>query len=286
MTETPLPLLRSVADLRQQVAAWRAGGARVALVPTMGALHAGHASLVAKALEHAERVVVSVFVNPTQFGPHEDFEAYPRQEAADVRAAADAGAHAVYAPDTRAMYPDGFATSVTVAGLSDGLCGPWRPGHFEGVATVVAKLLNQAQADVAVFGEKDYQQLAIIRRLARDLDIPTEIIGAPLVRDADGVALSSRNTRLDPAQRAVAQALPRVLTQCVRRIQAGAPVAEVLADGRQALHAAGFDQVDYLDLRDAETLAPMPRLDRPGRLLAVARLGDVRLLDNMPVGLP
>lgn len=285
MTDPQLPILRGVAELRKLVAHWRTEGLRIALVPTMGALHAGHASLVTKALEHAERVVVSVFVNPTQFGPTEDFAAYPRREVDDVRIAAQAGAHAVYAPDAGAMYPDGFATTVAVAGLSNGLCGPWRPGHFEGVATVVAKLLNQAQADVAVFGEKDYQQLVIVRRLARDLDIATEIVGAPLVRDTDGVALSSRNARLGPAQRAVACGLPHVLAQCVARIQAGVPVADVLADGRQALHDAGFDQVDYLELRDSESLAPMARLDRPARLLAVARLGDVRMLDNMAVDL-
>ncbi len=286
MTDAPIPILRDTTSLRAQMRDWQTQGQRTALVPTMGALHDGHASLVTTALAHAGRVVVSVFVNPTQFGPSEDFDAYPRQELTDVTIAAAAGAHAVYAPDAHTMYPAGFATSVMVAGLSEGLCGPWRPGHFEGVATIVTKLLIQAQADVAVFGEKDFQQLAIIRRLACDLDIPTRIIGAPLVRDADGLALSSRNARLSPAQRVTALALPRILAQCAARIRAGAPVAQVLAEGRQALLDAGCAQVDYLELRDPDTLSLMDALDKPARLLAVARVGDVRLLDNMPVERP
>lgn len=285
-------IVRSAAALRSLLHDWRTEGARVALVPTMGALHEGHLSLVRQAQAEADRVVVSVFVNPTQFGPAEDFAAYPRREAADAAALAGVGAQAMYAPPVADMYPEGFATTVTVAGVTEGLCGGHRPGHFQGVATVVTKLLLRALADVAVFGEKDYQQLMVIRRLARDLDIPTRILGAPTVREADGLALSSRNAYLSAEDRARAPALYRVLTETATRLRSGSPgdVAEDLATGTAALLAAGFRTVDYLELRSAATLAPLTTADQVAalpvggaRLLAAAHLGQTRLIDNIPV---
>ena|SRR5579859_42984 len=278
-----LPILRSVAALREQVAQWREAGLRVAFVPTMGALHDGHLSLVKAGLAEADRVLVSIFVNPTQFGPNEDFAAYPRTEEADVAKLAQAGAQAVYAPSVEEMYPQGASTTVHVAGVSEGLCGTFRPGHFDGVATVVSKLLNQAQPDVALFGEKDFQQLQVIRRLARDLDLPVAIRGVATLREADGLAMSSRNAYLSPAERAVAPALHRVLTVAAARLQGGAEAEPVLKDGIKAILEAGFGSVDYLELRSAEDLAPLARLDRPARLIVAARLGRARLIDNIPV---
>ncbi len=279
----PMPVMRSVAGLRAVVAAWHAEGLRVALVPTMGALHDGHLTLVRRGLELADRVVASVFVNPTQFGPSEDFSAYPRREAVDAELLAGAGAHGLYAPTVAEMYPAGFATTVSVAGVSEGLCGAFRPGHFAGVATVVAKLLLQARPDIALFGEKDYQQLQVIRRMVRDLDIPVSIVGVPTVRDADGLAMSSRNAYLTEAERAIAPALFRTLTQIAARLAAGGPAAEQEDWGAAVLLGAGFASVDYLELRDAESLDRLDRLDRPGRLLVAAHLGKARLLDNIAV---
>ncbi len=279
-----LPTVRSVADLRAQVRAWRQDGLRVGFVPTMGALHRGHLSLVETALTRVDRVVASVFVNPSQFGPNEDFQAYPRQETTDAGLLGGAGAHLLFAPTVPEMYPPGFATTVTVTGISSGLCGDIRPGHFAGVATVVTKLLLQALPDVAVFGEKDYQQLQVIRRLVRDLDIPVEVIGAPTVRESDGLALSSRNAYLSPEQRAIAPAIYRVLTGLADRLRgSGAAAAPLLAAGAEDLLRAGFASVDYLELRDAEDLAPLAQADRPARLLVAARLGKARLIDNLGV---
>ncbi|GEO82960.1 pantoate--beta-alanine ligase [Pararhodospirillum oryzae] len=285
-----LPVAREGAAVRRTVAQWRAEGLRVALVPTMGALHDGHVSLVRLALTQADRVVVSVFVNPTQFGPSEDFAAYPRTEAADAVRLSEAGAHLMYAPTVEDMYPPGFATTITVEGVSRGLCGDRRPGHFQGVATVVSKLLMRAQPDVAVFGEKDYQQLQVIRRLVADLDLPVEVIGAPVVREDDGLALSSRNAYLSPGERAIAPHLHRILVEVTRALtspetEAGTPAAVILARGEVALRAAGFDDVEYLELRDASTLAPQAAFvrGRPARLLAAVRLGRTRLIDNMAV---
>ena len=278
-----LPILRSVAALREQVAQWRKAGLRVAFVPTMGALHDGHLSLVKAGLAQADRVLVSIFVNPTQFGPNEDFAAYPRTEEADVAKLAQAGAHAVYAPSVEEMYPQGASTTVHVAGVSDGLCGTFRPGHFDGVATVVSKLLNQTQPDVALFGEKDFQQLQVIRRLARDLDLPVAIRGVATLREADGLAMSSRNAYLSPAERAIAPALHRVLTDAAARLQGGSEAEPVLKDSIEAVLQAGFGSVDYLELRAAEDLAPLERLNRPARLIVAARLGRARLIDNIPV---
>jgi pantoate--beta-alanine ligase len=250
----------------------------------MGALHEGHLTLVALARRHAERVVATIFVNPTQFGPTEDFAAYPRDEARDAAMLAGAGCDLLYAPSVAEMYPPGFATGVRVAGLTDVLCGAARPGHFDGVAQVVAKYLNQAQADVAVFGEKDWQQLAVIRRLAADLDIPTRILGAPIAREADGLAMSSRNRYLTPAERAAAPALHGALQAAAASIRGGGAIAAALACARDAVLAAGFARIDYLEARDGVTLAPMaPGGEGTGRLFAAAFLGRARLIDNIPV---
>jgi pantoate--beta-alanine ligase len=281
-----LDTVRTVADLRARVAAWRGAGEGVALVPTMGALHEGHLTLVDRARAEAARVVATIFVNPTQFGPTEDFAAYPRDEGADAAALAGAGCDLLYAPGVAAMYPPGFATEVRVTGLTDVLCGAARPGHFDGVAQVVTKYLNQAQADVAVFGEKDWQQLAVIRRLAADLDIPTRIVGAPTARAADGLALSSRNRYLTPERRAVAPALHAALRAAADAIAAGGAVGPAVATARAAVLAAGFERLDYLEARDAATLAELTvhDPDRPGRLFAAAWLGRARLIDNVGIG--
>ncbi len=279
-----MDIVRSVADLRGRVAGWRRAGLRVGLVPTMGALHRGHLSLVAAAREWgADRVVASVFVNPTQFGPNEDFARYPRQEEQDAALLEGAGCALLFSPTVAAMYPDGFATTVTVSGVADGLCGTVRPGHFAGVATVVTKLLLQALPDVAVFGEKDYQQLAVIRRFVRDLDIPVAVLGAPTLREADGLAMSSRNAYMTAEQRAVAPTLQRVLQLVADGLRAGGAASVLCAQATASLLAAGFGPVDYVEIRDADTLAPVETLDRPVRILAAARLGATRLIDNIGV---
>lgn len=278
--------VRTVADLRARVAVWRAGGLRVALVPTMGALHDGHLSLVRLGRRHADRIVATIFVNPTQFGPTEDLGAYPRDEDADAAMLAAEGCDLLYAPEVATMYPPGFATAIRVGGgLTDVLCGAARPGHFDGVALVVAKYLIQAQADVAVFGEKDWQQLALIRRLAADLDIPTEIVGGPIARAPDGIALSSRNRYLTDAERAAAPNLFAALMAAAAAITQGAPIDESLSTARAQLSLAGFGPVDYVEARDAQTLAPVSTRDpaRAIRLFGAARLGRARLIDNVPV---
>lgn len=274
---------RSLTDLRAIVAGWRGSGQRIALVPTMGALHEGHLSLIATARRHADRVVASIFVNPTQFGPNEDLDRYPRREQADAALLVEAGCHLLWLPDVAAMYPKGFATSIRVSGVSEGLCGGVRPGHFDGVATVVAKLFNQVLPDVAVFGEKDYQQLAVIRRMAADLDFSLDIIGAPTVREPDGLAMSSRNAYLSKEARETAVVFPRTLRTAVAALQHGNPVAATLDGVRAELSGAGFDAVDYVELRSAEDLQPLTRLDRRARLLAAVRIGGVRLIDNFSV---
>jgi pantoate--beta-alanine ligase len=283
---TTLPIVRTVSDLRAQIAAWRREGLRVALVPTMGALHEGHLSLVRRALEEADRVVASVFVNPTQFAPGEDFEAYPRGEARDAELLASASCHLLYAPTAAQMYPDGFSTTVTVSGVSAPLEGERRPTHFAGVATVVAKLLIQAGPDVAVFGEKDYQQLQVIRRMARDLDLPVRILGAPTLRAEDGLALSSRNAYLTPEQRPIAGVLNRVMKALAEAAAAGEPLEPAEQAAAEVLLEAGFDRVDYIEVRHAETLEPLrPSVGfAPARVLVAAWLGTTRLIDNMAVG--
>lgn len=283
MSARHLPIIRDVAGLRAAVAAWRAGGQSVGLVPTMGALHEGHLSLVRAAKARAGRVVASLFVNPKQFAPHEDFERYPRDETRDAAMLAGAGCDLLYAPGRPAMYPDGFATNVIVSNVSTPLEGEFRPHFFGGVATVVAKLLLQCLPDCALFGEKDYQQLLVIKRLARDLDIPVEIIGCPTVREADGLAMSSRNFYLTADERRIAAQLNAIMRESIAAIRAGAAIAEVEKSGRLRLTQAGFAIVDYFAVRDGETLAEIADLARPARLLAAAWLGKTRLIDNMEV---
>jgi pantoate--beta-alanine ligase len=279
-----LELARTIADLRSCLAAWRKSGGSLGLVPTMGALHAGHLALLAAARRECDRVVASIFVNPRQFGPGEDFDAYPRNEAADLALLRAAGIDLAFLPAVAEMYPPGFATTISVDGLSEGLCGRHRPGHFDGVATVVTKLLVQSLPDVAYFGEKDYQQLLVIRRLARDLDIPVRIAAVPTVREADGLALSSRNAYLSPQQRRIAPMLARVLHQIAATLaREPEAVARELARGSAVLARAGF-AVEYLEVRHAETLAPLASTaDTPARVFAAAYLGRTRLIDNVPV---
>jgi pantoate--beta-alanine ligase len=281
-------IIRELALLREAVAALRetgptGGKARIALVPTMGALHEGHLALIAEARAHADHVVASIFVNPTQFGPNEDLDSYPRREASDVKLLTDHGCDLLWAPPVEQVYPPGFATVISVSGVSEGLCGGARPGHFDGVSTIVAKLFNQVRPDVALFGEKDYQQLAVIRRMASDLDFDIDIIGVPTQRDADGLAMSSRNAYLTDDERKTAHALPRALGQAASRIEKGGDVVTALAKVKAALTAAGFDSIDYVELRDAVTLQPVTNAKQPARLLAAAKLGQTRLIDNIEV---
>jgi len=274
--------VRDLDGLRAAVAAFRADGATIALVPTMGALHAGHMALVEAARRPGTKVIASIFVNPRQFGPNEDLARYPRREAADARLLAEGGCDLLWLPPVEVMYPAGFATNVGVTGVSDGFDGAARPGHFDGVATVVTKLFNQTGADIAYFGEKDFQQLAVIRRVVADLDMAIEIVGVPTQRDDDGLALSSRNIYLDDEQRAKAVALPRALGVAARAVGRGDDVETALAEARATLTAAGF-AIDYVALADAETLAESPAADRPRRLLAAARMGATRLIDNVAI---
>jgi len=283
MSGNAVEIARSVAALRERVATWRGAGERIGLVPTMGALHAGHLALVAAAQARCRRVVVSIFVNPRQFGPREDFGSYPRPEADDLAKLAAAGVDLAFIPGVDEMYPAGFATTISVGGPSEGLCGAHRPAHFDGVATVVAKLLIQAAPDTAFFGEKDYQQLMVVSRLAADLNLPVEIVGVPTVREADGLALSSRNAYLSAEERRIAPLLHRALHEAAADIARGAPPAPILARAIVALGAAGF-VVEYFELRDAATLAPLAASAvHPARLLAAVHLGRTRLIDNTPV---
>ena len=254
-------------------------------MPTMGALHDGHLSLVALAKSNADRVVVSVFVNPTQFGPSEDFHRYPRDEAGDLDKLEKAGANLVFAPDTAEMYPHGFSTKVSVSDLTEDLCGASRPNHFDGVATVVTKLLLQCAPDVAIFGEKDYQQLLVIKRLVRDLNIPVEILGGPIVREKDGLALSSRNAYLSPSERKAAPLLYQTIVAVANDLSQGRGADDAAAAGRLKLEAAGFS-VDYVAVRDPETLKPLSGPVERARVLAAVRLGSTRLIDNVAVAAP
>lgn len=279
-------IVRTVAEMREHVRAWKAAGQRVALVPTMGALHQGHLSLIRLAQQHADRVIASVFVNPKQFAPHEDFDAYPRGEAADAEKLASVGCDLMFAPNAAEMYAPGFSTLITVSGVSEPLEGAARPQFFGGVATVVAKLFIQSQADVAVFGEKDYQQLQVVKRMARDLDIPIEIIGAPTARAEDGLALSSRNAYLSADERVAAVALPSAMKAVAQAVASGGRIDDAEAAAVQALEAAGFRQVDYVEVREASDLSrlgPGPIGDAQGRILVAAWLGGTRLIDNMAV---
>ena len=278
-----VPVFDTVESLRARIGAWCKAGETVALVPTMGALHGGHLALVAAGRRLARRTVATIFVNPTQFGPNEDFTRYPRDLATDLAALAHAGADGAFVPSVETMYPAGFRTTVAVAGLSDRLEGRFRPGHFSGVATIVAKLLLQALPDVALFGEKDYQQLQVIKRMVRDLDIPVRIEGVATVREADGLALSSRNRYLTRAERKIAPKLHAALARAAAELEKGAQASPILEKAKQALVKAGFAEVQYLELADAATLEPLQRADRPARLLVAAILGKTRLIDNLAV---
>jgi pantoate--beta-alanine ligase len=279
----PLPVARLVADLRSVIAGWRIGGLSVGLVPTMGALHDGHFSLVRASAEQNDRTCVTLFVNPKQFAEGEDFGTYPRDEDADAVALGALGADLLYAPAGDEMYPAEMATSVSVPGLGDWLEGEFRPGFFTGVATVVTKLLLQALPDRAYFGEKDYQQLCLVRRLTTDLDIPVEIMGCPIIREASGLALSSRNAYLTDEQGAIAPALSLAIGEAAKAIAGGADIAAAAHEAAQAILEAGFAKVDYVAVRDAASLQPAPLHDGGQRILAAAWLGNVRLIDNMAV---
>ena len=280
-TVTTLDVLRnSVDELRRD-------GGPIALVPTMGALHEGHLALVREAKAKATHVIASIFVNPRQFGPKEDFGAYPRQLARDSELLEAEGVALLWAPEPAEVYPEGYATNVSVAGVSEGLCGADRPGHFDGVATVVLKLFNQVRPDMAFFGEKDWQQLAVIRRMARDLDLTQPrvdaIHGVAIVREADGLAMSSRNAYLSPGQRAAAAALPAAMNDAISTLRSGAPVSRALANLHDSLLVSGFDSVDYAELRDGDSLAPLEGIIGNARLFVAARVGGTRLIDNMAI---
>ena len=278
-----IDIVRTVDELRGRVGDWRAQGFRVGLVPTMGALHAGHLSLAERSMQLTDRTVATLFINPKQFGEGEDLESYPRDEASDGEKLRAAGVHLLFAPSVEEMYPDGFMTGVKVGGLGDVLEGTYRPGFFDGVATVVSKLLNQAAADRAFFGEKDYQQLLVIRHMARDLDIPTVIEGVATVRETDGLALSSRNVYLSAEERSAASVLYKTISEVALKVRAGADILNLESWGRDQVLAAGFASVDYLSVRDAFSLEPFTDASRPGRVLTAAKLGRARLIDNVPV---
>lgn len=283
MSPRRMKTVTTVADLRQAVNGWKAQGLKSTLVPTMGALHKGHLEIVRMARTLTERTIVSIFVNPIQFNNPSDLANYPRTLEADSDLLDEAGVDLLFAPTQTEMYPDGFATKVTVARVSEGLCGAFRPGHFEGVATVVSKLFNQSQADFAVLGEKDYQQLHVVRRMTRDLDIPIGIVAHPTVRETDGLAMSSRNTRLTPDERRLAPVLFRQLTIAADAFRQGKPAQEIYAAARTAILASGFSAVEYFELRAEQDLMPLQALSEPARLLVAANLGRVRLIDNIPV---
>jgi len=278
-----IDVVRSVAALRAVARPHKRAGKRIGLVPTMGALHQGHLELVKAARRMSDFVIASIFVNPLQFNQAADLAAYPRDEATDLNLLAATGADLVFAPSVGEMYPQGFATQVRVSGLTDHLDGPTRPGHFEGVATVVGKLFNQVEPDLACFGEKDFQQLQVIRRMTRDLDLPVEIVGVATVREPDGLAMSSRNRHLSEAQRKIAAHLPAVLGRVVQRLAEGGGASPILEEARAALLTGGFDRIDYVELCDRETLHPLATARAGSRLFAAVHLGATRLIDNWPV---
>lgn len=277
------PIVRDKAQLREIITPWKRAGEVVGVVPTMGALHDGHLSLVAAAKAVCDRVIVTIFVNPKQFNNPEDLANYPRTEEADARKLERFGVDAIWVPDGDQMYPEGFATTVSVSGVTDCLCGTTRPGHFEGVATVVAKLFLQTQADKAFFGEKDYQQLQVVTRMAADLDIPIQVIDCPTIREEDGLAMSSRNLLLSDRARVYASVLYEVMEEIAEALRGGATMSDVLPDALARLNKTGFTEVDYLELRAADGLDELERADVPGRLFAAAWLAGVRLIDNIAV---
>jgi len=278
-----ISVIRRVPELRDLVAKWRGQNQRIALVPTMGALHKGHLALVKRALEICDRVIVSLFVNPTQFCANEDLSAYPRDEAADRAVLEELDVHLLYAPTIEEMYPQGPVTSAQLSDLTEGLCGAFRPGHFAGVATIVTKLFSQSSPHVAVFGEKDYQQLQIIRSLVRDLHIPVLIEGVATVREDDGLAVSSRNAYLSPDERAVAPLLFGILQKVAAKIQTGGDGGKLAEEGKKTLLDSGFSKIDYFEVCDAKTLRPVSCIRASARVLAAATLGATRLIDNVPV---
>lgn len=278
-----MKIIRRKADLRAMTSDWRRAGETIGVVLTMGALHQGHLSLVDAARTRADRVIVTIFVNPRQFNSPEDLAKYPRTEDSDAVKLAPFDIDILYVPEPEEVYPEGFATTISVSGVSTGLCGGSRPGHFDGVATVVTKLLLQTDADFTFFGEKDYQQLQVVRRLAADLDLKTEIVPCATIREEDGLAMSSRNLRLDAEARSAAPAIRRALTAAAGAIEGGAPVAEALDGARRDLAGAGLAEIDYLELRSDPDLTLLETADRPGRLFVAAWLDGVRLIDNLPV---
>ena len=278
-----VPTVRTIDALRQQVSAWRNDGYTVSLVPTMGALHTGHLSLVELGQRKTDKVIVSIFVNPTQFAEGEDLDAYPRTEAEDCQKLATIGTDLVFMPSAREMYPEGFSTSVTVEGMTQILCGGSRPTHFDGVALVVTKLLIACLPDIAIFGEKDYQQLMVIKRFTEDLNIPVEIVGGAIVREDDGLAMSSRNQYLTPEERLIAPNFAKTLREAIADILDGTPVADALKLAEEKLLSLGFNNVDYLEMREVPSLQPTDDPTKPARLIAAVNLGLSRILDNWPV---
>jgi pantoate--beta-alanine ligase len=279
-------VVSTVRDLRHITSEWRRAGKTIALVPTMGALHPGHISLVNEAKKSADKVVVSIFVNPTQFAPHEDLARYPRDEPGDLAKLTEAEADVVWSPSVEEMYPAGFSTSVKAGSAAADLEGAFRPHHFDGVATVCCKLFNQVTPDVAIFGQKDYQQLSVLRQLVEDLNMPLQLIAAPTVREKDGLALSSRNAYLSDKERAIAPALYAIISEAAAKVAAGTPFTVVTTTATASLAAAGFTKVDYVEIRDAATLSASVSPGKPLRILAAAWLGKTRLIDNIAAGSP
>ncbi len=288
MIASPLQIIRYKKQLRIQIKEWHMAGLRVGMVPTMGALHHGHLSLIREIQKHVDRVVVSIFVNPMQFGPNEDFDKYPRQEADDIKKLKEVQTDLLYAPEIGEIYPDGFLTNVTVTKITEGLCADKRPGHFDGVTTVVTKLLLQCLPDVALFGEKDFQQYTVLKQLSKDLDIPTEVMCGKLIRDDDGLATSSRNVYLTAEERQIALEIPKTLKRVVHEVENNLlPLQASLDKAIEHLLKAGFKEVQYLEIRKSGNLEPVTdKITEPSRVLVAAVIGKTRLIDNMPVHVP
>ncbi len=288
MIASTVKIIRAKKELRTQIKKWHMKGLRVGMVPTMGALHHGHLSLIKEIQKHVDKVVVSIFVNPKQFGPNEDFDKYPRQETADIKKLTEVHTDLLYAPSAKEIYPDGFLTNVKVTKITEGLCASKRPGHFDGVTTVVTKLLLQCLPDVALFGEKDFQQYTVLKQLADDLDIPTEVICGKLIRDEDGLATSSRNVYLTPDARQIALEIPRTLRRIVDEVEGNiCSIEESLNKGIEHLLKSGFKEIQYLEIRKSRNLEPVTDvITEPSRVLIAAVVGGVRLIDNMPIQKP